>query len=726
MRTHWLALVVGLGLSSSCALADPFVQVFQYSSYPPSSSNQVGLQPDFDPGEDIVFTVHEDARYIRILPKQGADAYSSDVDIGRVFASIGTITTPREVKIYIGDKFVDAGTNGSGVPGDAIEERWGHYWLGLDVPRESDGDPSTLVKFNLYAAVGNALKGDVTAYKLTRLDLGAELSKNVTIDNGISGATRVQARQMYSTGTTQPQLWIKSGPLVSLTLLGRVPQVGVLSGAMYGTLKVDAGDVASILTGSTISGSPPILNDGTIKGAITVSGKINTIEVLNGVIKGPDATTLISAGTGIGTIIADSIECDIVTNSANPTGTGLGYISSFVTRTEDFKGVLTTRGVGIPSATSATVIDVARDVIGTINIDDAVQSVTGDAAIKIGRHLTSGSTIRIGKSMAGSSSNGGVAFADNAGLKGQIIVNADDDSSTWTGHVDVGTAADLATSYYAEPSSLVGGGAVGLVPYHLYDADCDPPHHDDWIVPSGETHVLNSHFNGAVTPAASVRMRFYGPVKTNAASGTPPVAVWLWIADDTGQIQQWKDVTSAFNVGVNRANATSRELVLTKSASYGNLPPGYYAVTVISSGGDRLYCDGTNAPTPPGVAPSTLDAYDEPITQYNFVLFSDCDANGVWDATDIAGDAGLDTNLDGYLDSCVPTGTLCPIDLDDGLGGGVPDGAVDVNDLIFFLIGFESGSVIVDVDDGNGAGVHDSATDINDLLFFLTHFEAGC
>lgn len=68
----------------------------------------------------------------------------------------------------------------------------------------------------------------------------------------------------------------------------------------------------------------------------------------------------------------------------------------------------------------------------------------------------------------------------------------------------------------------------------------------------------------------------------------------------------------------------------------------------------------------------------------------------------------------------------CPADLDDGTGTGLPDGGVDVNDLIYFLHEFEEGSYAADRDDGSGAGVPDGGTDISDLLYFLQHLEQGC
>lgn len=68
----------------------------------------------------------------------------------------------------------------------------------------------------------------------------------------------------------------------------------------------------------------------------------------------------------------------------------------------------------------------------------------------------------------------------------------------------------------------------------------------------------------------------------------------------------------------------------------------------------------------------------------------------------------------------------CVADLDNGSGIGTTDGAVDINDLVYFLIAFEEGSVNADLDNGAGTGTTDSAVDISDLLYFIAHFEVGC
>lgn len=69
---------------------------------------------------------------------------------------------------------------------------------------------------------------------------------------------------------------------------------------------------------------------------------------------------------------------------------------------------------------------------------------------------------------------------------------------------------------------------------------------------------------------------------------------------------------------------------------------------------------------------------------------------------------------------------ICPADLDNGTGSHTADGAVTIDDLLFFLSSFESGSVVADLDDGSGSGALDGAVTVDDLLYMLIHFEAGC
>lgn len=77
-----------------------------------------------------------------------------------------------------------------------------------------------------------------------------------------------------------------------------------------------------------------------------------------------------------------------------------------------------------------------------------------------------------------------------------------------------------------------------------------------------------------------------------------------------------------------------------------------------------------------------------------------------------------------------PTGTTCPADLDDDGNfdnGALPDGAVTIEDFIFFLNAFEAGSTSADIDgDGIDPPNPDGGVTIDDLIFFLLRFENGC
>lgn len=70
--------------------------------------------------------------------------------------------------------------------------------------------------------------------------------------------------------------------------------------------------------------------------------------------------------------------------------------------------------------------------------------------------------------------------------------------------------------------------------------------------------------------------------------------------------------------------------------------------------------------------------------------------------------------------------TFCPADLDDGSGSGACDGAVAIDDLIYFLSAFENGTLDADLDDGTARATPDGAVTIEDLVFMLVRFEEGC
>lgn len=91
-----------------------------------------------------------------------------------------------------------------------------------------------------------------------------------------------------------------------------------------------------------------------------------------------------------------------------------------------------------------------------------------------------------------------------------------------------------------------------------------------------------------------------------------------------------------------------------------------------------------------------------------------------YDARLVASDTGSDRDFD--LRFTVP----CVADVDDGSGTGTQDGAVTVDDLLYFLASYAGGREAADVDDGSGTATPDGAVTIDDLLYYMARFEAGC
>jgi Immunoglobulin domain/Bacterial Ig domain len=103
------------------------------------------------------------------------------------------------------------------------------------------------------------------------------------------------------------------------------------------------------------------------------------------------------------------------------------------------------------------------------------------------------------------------------------------------------------------------------------------------------------------------------------------------------------------------------------------------------------------------------------------LVIGDVDASdgGGYDCV-ITGPCGVVTT------SIASLGGGCRSDLDNGTMQGIPDGAVTVDDLLFFLVGFENGSASVDLDNGSMTGTSDQAVTVDDLIYFITRFEIGC
>ena len=178
--------------------------------------------------------------------------------------------------------------------------------------------------------------------------------------------------------------------------------------------------------------------------------------------------------------------------------------------------------------------------------------------------------------------------------------------------------------------------------------------------------------------------------------------LFLFNADGTGALMSDDDTAVAGFSLINAAAAADPDYDLTSGGLY------YLAVSAYNKD-----------PITSGVATDTIWANQNNVPNF----LGTYGPNGVTPTAPIAGWTTGGTTVASYTITLTGATTVCPADLSSGTAG-VPDCAVDINDLLYFLGAFEAGNA--DIDNGSGTGALDCATDINDLLFFLVRFEAGC
>ncbi|QQS08467.1 MAG: PQQ-dependent sugar dehydrogenase [Phycisphaerales bacterium] len=87
----------------------------------------------------------------------------------------------------------------------------------------------------------------------------------------------------------------------------------------------------------------------------------------------------------------------------------------------------------------------------------------------------------------------------------------------------------------------------------------------------------------------------------------------------------------------------------------------------------------------------------------------------------VADAQGLTTTVSSFMSAA-----CCPADVDDGSGTGTIDGAITIDDLLYYLGLFQLGDIAADLDDGTATNTHDGAVTIDDLLYYLQRFQDGC
>jgi hypothetical protein len=222
--------------------------------------------------------------------------------------------------------------------------------------------------------------------------------------------------------------------------------------------------------------------------------------------------------------------------------------------------------------------------LGLISVDTLIGDVHVTELAVVG---TSGPKILVDSSCAGtitidkqfvSGSDRQIRVPLN-GLQSQIIFNAGNHTSpTWTAPVKVGpdgnpSQVQLTSSTYSNTSASLGGGSVGLAPFHLHDEDCIPA----------------NGYSGAAPGDNIIRLRWYGPI--DWTSGYPVTVSYL-----SGST--WIDISDWFEY---EPGANPRELEIIPL----DMGTDWGAVTYLITPTSNLKCVGVS--DTPAVYPE--DAY---------------------------------------------------------------------------------------------------------------------
>jgi len=261
---------------------------------------------------------------------------------------------------------------------------------------------------------------------------------------------------------------------------------------------------------------------------------------------------------------------------------------------------------------------------------------------------------------------------------GQIIINGGNllaEGDGWDGPVIVGDAlgignrivitrnindaefhADFEAPYYDALPAELGGGSVGLAPFHLHGTACTPPL-DETTADNGNLPLVYTDFDGVDYP---VIIRSYGPV-TGAG-----VSVRMGMLDNN---------CPSADVGVMfiKQHAPDpdndpREIGI-RCTSQSSMKEGSFAVYPTS-----VACDDVDG-SPAVVWP--LESCPDPEQRYLFLVGPDCNANGVDDREDIALDGSIDVEAPfGVIDACSYKDCRCDWDR---------SGTFTVSDIFAFL-----------------------------------------
>lgn len=378
------------------------------------------------------------------------------------------------------------------------------------------------IKLRVQARALEEIQGSVFAYEVVRLDAGT-IKGNITHNPSADPAA--------------PSLgWIQAvaiEPVTIRSLRGNIGNVRATSDCSA-FIHADIGTVSNVIIGGDLLGDVRAITGSILN--ITVTGDLGA--------SGSGGTITIEARDEVRRVIAARAWADI-----DVTGTteASGILRSLTTTNGPFIGSINAELMdSIPLQQSGFTI------AGDLDADFTIRRYLIADNVTVNGWLPAGRTIKLGQGWWDPR-----VMTFTGGLEGQVIFNSLNLSNHfWTGEVRVGPVgnqlvlsptqpAQGPAPYYATLSSQLGGGAVGLAPFHLHDEDCTPP----------------NGYLGLPPDDNKIRLRWYGPLSWNPASGVP-----VTVEYSVSTPPSWTDITGYFAFEINPTNP--RELVLTPTTPW--------------------------------------------------------------------------------------------------------------------------------------------------------------
>jgi hypothetical protein len=353
------------------------------------------------------------------------------------------------------------------------------------------------------ADTGNSNANDTTTGSLERLECGP-LSGSVHarfLSDGLTGGqpTAMIVGTVTAPITVREDMW---GNILSTGSFGDL----TVGNNMYGTVHA-AGNIATVhVSGSitTLSAAcflPNILSDAGGIGDIQVAGDISTTETA-GCVPAAELSTIYGP-LGIGSLYCAGEYAAHIFGSSGPIPIG-----SFIVAGDWLSGNV--------QCTQASVFEVGGDVRSGGIFEQGPSFNT----------IPAGTTVRIGGTVVGD-----VIIANEGGLQGQLIVNANGAPfEPLAGAILIrinGGLTSITDPDYTQHASQLGGGVYGAVPFRLYHQECipesdclGPPHcnvpmptitHDQFVGPgaTGITLVFKGPILLPVLPAITGQQRVH-------------------------------------------------------------------------------------------------------------------------------------------------------------------------------------------------------------------------